>query len=61
MKHIIFICFMLSMTIIGFIILYHVVYEDGYKAACGDFYKGKLKYDLVTNPDGTRVWKKIKK
>lgn len=35
-------------------------YERGYVSACKDFYKGKLKYDLVTNPDGTREWKKIK-
>ena len=35
-------------------------YEQGYKDACADFYKGKLKYDLVTNPDGTREWKKVK-
>ena len=33
----------------------------GYKEACIDFYKGKLKYDLVTNADGTREWKKIEK
>ena len=35
-------------------------YERGYVDACKDFYKGKLKYDLVTNPDGTREWKKVK-
>ena len=35
-------------------------YQQGYKDACADFYQGKLKYDLVTNPDGTREWKKIK-
>ena len=34
-------------------------YEQGYKDACADFYQGKLKYDLVTNSDGTREWKKI--
>lgn len=34
-------------------------YEQGYLDACKDFYKGKIKYDLVTNPDGTREWKKI--
>ena len=33
----------------------------GYKEACIDFYKGKLKYELVTNLDGTREWKKIEK
>ena len=35
-------------------------YEKGYKAACIDFYQGHLKYDLITNPDGTREWKKVK-
>lgn len=35
-------------------------YERGYVDACKDFYKGKLKYDLVTNQDGTREWKKVK-
>lgn len=35
-------------------------YERGYADACKDFYKGKLKYDLVTNQDGTREWKKVK-
>ena len=39
---------------------YKFGYEAGYKAACGDFYQGHLKYDLITNPDGTREWKKIK-
>ena len=38
-----------------------VGYEAGYVEACKDFYKGKLKYDLVENPDGTKEWKKIKK
>lgn len=35
-------------------------YEKGYIDACKDFYKGKLKYDLVENGDGTREWKKVK-
>jgi len=35
-------------------------YENGYIDACKDFYQGKLKYDLVSNSDGTREWKKIK-
>lgn len=34
-------------------------YQQGYVDACKDFYKGKLKYDLVENEDGTREWKKI--
>ena len=36
-------------------------YEKGYIDACKDFYKGKLKYDLVDNGDGTIEWKKITK
>lgn len=36
-------------------------YEKGYLDACKDFYKGKLKYDLVENSDGTKEWKKIEK
>ena len=35
-------------------------YEQGYLDACKDFYKGKLKYELVKNDDGTVEWKKIK-
>lgn len=35
--------------------------EQGYIEACKDFYKGKLKADLVTNPDGSREWKWIEK
>jgi uncharacterized protein YpmB len=36
-------------------------YEEGYLDACKDFYKGKTKYDLVKNDDGTVEWKKIEK
>lgn len=36
-------------------------YEEGYLDACKDFYKGKLKYDLIENPDGTKEWKKVEK
>ena len=34
-------------------------YEEGYLDACKDFYKGKLKYDLIENEDGTKTWQKI--
>lgn len=34
-------------------------YEKGYLDACKDFYKGKLKYDLIENEDGTKEWKKL--
>ena len=36
-------------------------YEKGYLDACKDFYKGKLKYELLKNDDGTVVWKKVDK
>ena len=36
-------------------------YESGYLDACKDFYKGKTKYDLVKNDDGTVDWKKVDK
>ena len=39
---------------------FHIVYEAGYKEACKDFYRGKLKYNLVTNSDGTsETYKRI--
>lgn len=37
------------------------IYEAGYLDACKDFYNGKLKYNLITNPDGTHEWKKVSK
>ena len=36
-------------------------YEKGYIDACKDFYRGKLKYELVKNDDGTFIWKKVDK
>lgn len=36
-------------------------YEEGYLDACKDFYQGKLKYDLVENPDGTKELKRVEK
>ena len=32
-------------------------FERGYIQACKDNYKGKLKYHLVENDDGTKEWK----
>ncbi len=43
----------------GIKILTKKSYEEGYIDACKDFYKGKLKYDLIKNDDGTVEWKKI--
>lgn len=34
-------------------------YEKGYIDACKDFYKGKLKYDLIEHEDGTKTWERI--
>jgi hypothetical protein len=34
-------------------------YEEGYLDACKDFYKGKPKYDLIENEDGTREWRRL--
>ena len=36
-------------------------YKCGYLDAYKDFYKGKTKYDLVKNDDGTVEWKKVDK
>lgn len=36
-------------------------YEKGYVDACKDFHRGKLKYELIKNDDGTVVWKKVDK
>jgi hypothetical protein len=52
-----FVIFLFVATTIG---LCKVYYDKGYTDACKDFYKGKLKYDLIENSDGTREWKKIK-
>ena len=49
----------LVLIVFGLAFAFKAVYENGYKDACRDFYKGKLKYDLVENADGTREWKKI--
>ena len=35
------------------------VRKQGYIEACKDFYKGKLKADLIKNEDGTTDWKWI--
>ena len=40
--------------------IYRYGYEDGYKAACSDFYKGnRLRYNLVINPDGTKILTRV--
>lgn len=36
------------------------IFEKGYVQACKDNYQGKLKYQLVDNPDGTKEWEKVK-
>lgn len=52
----IFICFSVAVCIA---VLTGIRY--GYKEACSDFYHGKLKMELVENPDGTREWKTVEK
>ena len=37
-----------------------VSYRTGYEACAKDFYKGKMKVDLVEKADGTKEWKWIK-
>jgi hypothetical protein len=39
----------------------HAAFEQGYIEACKDANKGKLKYSLVKNDDGTVEWKKVEK
>lgn len=51
----------LILLILSDFIFYNHIYESGYIDACKDFYQGKAKYDLITNPDGTREWKKVSK
>lgn len=35
-------------------------YNLGYMDCAKDFYKGKMKVDLIENADGTKEWKWIK-
>ena len=35
-----------------------IAFEQGYLEACKDANRGKLKYSLVKNDDGTVEWKK---
>ena len=35
--------------------------EDWYKTGHIDALTGKIKYNLVTKPDSTKVWERIKK
>ena len=34
-------------------------FEQGYIEACKDFNRGKLKYKLIENDDGSKTWQKI--
>lgn len=46
-------------SILFFISLYNAIsctYENGYRAACKDFYQGKLKYSLQEKEDGSIKW-----
>ena len=33
-------------------------FEEGYKAACADFYKGSIKMELKEQPNGELLWVK---
>lgn len=35
-------------------------YKEGYEECAKDFYKGKMKINLIENADGTKEWKWIK-
>jgi len=37
---------------------YRSRFEDGYKAACIDFYKGNIKMELKEQPNGELLWVK---
>ena len=54
----------ISILILLFLIggrLYYHAKEVGYKEACEDFYNGSLKYDLISNQDGSnKEWRRIK-
>lgn len=43
-----------------FFIVYKLSYRAGYEDCAKDFYKGKVKVDLIENADGTKEWKWIK-
>ena len=43
-----------------FLIAHKLSYRAGYEACAKDFYKGKVKVDLIENADGTKEWKWIK-
>lgn len=41
--------------------MFYYAKDVGYKEACEDFYKGKLKYDLISNQDGSiKEWRRVK-
>ena len=42
------------------LIVHKLSYCEGYEDCAKDFYKGKVKVDLVENADGTKEWKWIK-
>lgn len=52
-----FILFLL--TLFYHIVMGDVIYKSGYISACEDFYKGKLKVEMIENPNETHQWKMI--
>lgn len=55
------ICFVTLLVITACILMVHnISYRAGYEDCAKDFYKGKVKVDLIENADGTKEWKWIK-
>ena len=57
--------FLIAMAIAGIISFHYSVrkmcdekFEEGYKAACIDFYKGNIKFELKEQPNGELLWAK---
>lgn len=57
--------FLIATAIAGIISFHYSVrkmcdekFEEGYKAACADFYKGSIKMELKEQPNGELLWVK---
>lgn len=65
MLHIGLILFVVAFLIAGIVSFHYSVrkmcddkFEEGYKAACIDFYKGNIKMELREQPNGELLWVK---
>ena len=55
------ICFVTLLVITACLLIVHSIsYRAGYEACAKDFYKGKMKVDLVEKSDGTKEWEWVK-